>query len=174
MIEKLGFPKDNQNYDMKGLISAILTNKQPNKPEVSDLSDTSFSLINEDDKAVVTTLQDNGVILYSNIVIVTKKEAEELSKALMTKLSYVVYEDDNYKVVASFVIPDKAKLKTKIYRTVDLDEFESYAHSYDIYKMFSLLDQHTKGLYDVSLEDKDTGMTETLSVFDVMSYIQRN
>lgn len=170
IFEKLGFPSNNYNMNANDIIGSILKNKHPEKPEVSDISDEKFSVINPDAKAVVINLADDNILLYSNILVVTAKEVEEIKKSLFRTYKVVIFEDGYMKLEASFFMPNNDKLMKQFYKVKSC----VVDYKLDLIDLFATLDSCTKGLRSVTLENKVTKVTETLSAYDVMEYLQNN
>lgn len=175
ILKSLGIPNDNQSMSLQGIIDSVLKKNHPDIPEYSDISNQKLSVIDDSKKATITLLEPNLPPFFSNILVLRKDEKDSLAELLFRKFTYKRHFLPNTTISASFVIPKNEKMEQVNKEAFSKINPETKVGELDDTCLSILLEliHTTKGIVEVSIEDGN-GVTETLSVLDLMGLVQMN
>lgn len=169
ILNSLGIPENNKHLELQEIIDSVLKQNHPKAPEVSDISETQLSMIDDSRKAAITLLNMEAPPFYSNIIVLAANEKEYISSTLFRKVK-LTKNTDNFVFYAEFYIPINEKIETQNRTNFFNLKFEEYNPSRSINLLLDLI-KTTKGLMSVSVYN---GITEeTVSIYDVLDYIQK-
>lgn len=173
--EELGFPKEQASMGLDSLINAVLSINHPEKPTHSDISNKEFGIIDKNSRAAVTLLNQTQPPIYSNILIITKSEYEELQRSLFYTKTYVYSFDENSsfkgKVSATYYIPQLSnpsivfsnrQLFLNFAKEMSMQEPDDES----LTKLLLRLIKNTKGIVSVSLDAGD--IVDSISIYDLI------
>ena len=170
ILNSLGIPENNKGLSLQEIIDSVLKKNHPEAPEVSDVSNTKLSVIDDSKKAVITLINMEAPPFYSNIVVMAAKEQEDFNKSLFRKINYNMMIR-HLIVSADFYIPVNEKIESENYTNFfnqNLDQYEKIDAVVILLNLISI----TKGVTSVTVNDGKSA--ETVTIYDLLNFIQSN